>query len=240
MGTTTPDRHLGDMRPGNSFGDQALINGGTVRSAAAVAPERVEILRLTRDGCRSLEFLSLWEVHRAAPMVGPGCCGPAPGHSCPHHLLPKGRSALVAGVAHAYRALMELARPDLTPDQCWELLTVAHVGRLALSVRALPMIFPVRYAVDGDSVAISLGRHGLPTASVHDAVVAFAVDEIDPSAGVGWMVQMQGRARLFDTDQAPVDPEPAPGAQVVRLIPGTVTGSRFTFPPYAGTPLAIP
>ena len=102
---------------------------------------------------------------------------------------------------------MELARPDLTPDQCWELLTVAHVGRLALSVRALPMIFPVRYAVDGDSVAISLGRHGLPAASVHDAVVAFAVDEIDPSAGVGWMVQMQGRARLFDTDQAPVDPE---------------------------------
>ena len=52
------------MRPGNSFGEQALINEGAVRSATVVALERVETLRLTRDA-----FRSLWEEHPGASMV---------------------------------------------------------------------------------------------------------------------------------------------------------------------------
>ena len=52
------------MRPGNSFGEQALINEGAVRSATVVALERVETLRLTRD-----EFVALWEEHPGASMV---------------------------------------------------------------------------------------------------------------------------------------------------------------------------
>jgi len=52
------------MRPGNSFGEQALINEGAVRSATVVALERVETLRLTRD-----EFRSLWEEHPGASIV---------------------------------------------------------------------------------------------------------------------------------------------------------------------------
>jgi len=135
---------------------------------------------------------------------------------------------------------MDHARPDLTPDQCWELLAQAGVGRLALSIRALPMILPVRYTVDGESVVIDLGRRGLPAASVHDAVVAFAVDEIDASAGSGWMVQMQGQARLLPLDPMTAEPGGADDSQVIGLAPGTVTGTRFTFQPYAGTPLASP
>ncbi len=52
------------MRPGNSFGEQALISDGAVRSATVVALERVETLRLTRD-----EFRALWEEHPGASMV---------------------------------------------------------------------------------------------------------------------------------------------------------------------------
>lgn len=52
------------MRPGNSFGEQALISEGAVRSATVVALERVETLRLTRD-----EFRSLWEEHPGASIV---------------------------------------------------------------------------------------------------------------------------------------------------------------------------
>lgn len=52
------------MRPGNSFGEQALINEGAIRSATVVALERVETLRLTRD-----EFVALWEEHPGASMV---------------------------------------------------------------------------------------------------------------------------------------------------------------------------
>ena len=59
---------------------------------------------------------------------------------------------------------MEGADDDLSRAECWELLASASVGRLALSIRALPLILPVRYAVDDASVAISLGRNGMPTA----------------------------------------------------------------------------
>ena len=52
------------MRPGNSFGEQALINDGAVRSATVVALERVETLRLTRDA-----FNSLWEEHPGASLM---------------------------------------------------------------------------------------------------------------------------------------------------------------------------
>ena len=52
------------MRPGNSFGEQALINEGAVRSATVVALERVETMRLTRD-----DFRALWEEHPGASMV---------------------------------------------------------------------------------------------------------------------------------------------------------------------------
>jgi nitroimidazol reductase NimA-like FMN-containing flavoprotein (pyridoxamine 5'-phosphate oxidase superfamily) len=85
---------------------------------------------------------------------------------------------------------------DLSSAACWALLATASVGRIALSIRAMPMIVPMRYRVDDGSVAISLGRPGLPVATVHDAVVAFAVDDIDQGSATGWMVQMQGRARL--------------------------------------------
>ena len=52
------------MRPGNSFGEQALISDGAVRSATVVALERVDTLRLTRD-----EFRALWEENPGASMV---------------------------------------------------------------------------------------------------------------------------------------------------------------------------
>ena len=131
---------------------------------------------------------------------------------------------------------MDRSGPDLTSATCWELLATATVGRLALSVRALPTIVPVRYQVEDASVAISLGRPGLPVATVHDAVVAFAVDAIDQATATGWMVQMQGRARLAPSpSRAPSadGPDTAPADQVLVLVPGTVTGHRFTLGPFA-------
>ena len=47
---------------------------------------------------------------------------------------------------------------ELIPEnRCWELLTTVSVGRLALSVRALPVILPVQYYLDGRRLAICLG-----------------------------------------------------------------------------------
>jgi len=131
---------------------------------------------------------------------------------------------------------MERSDAELTSAECWELLARSSVGRLALSIRALPIILPVRYVVDDASVAISLGRFGMPAATVHDSVVAFAVDHIDEVEDQGWIVQMQGRARLALPGSAPVGPGPVDTGQLVRLVPGTVSGHRFSLG--TGTPIA--
>jgi len=52
------------MGPGNSFGEQALINAGAVRSATVVALEQVETMRLARG-----EFRQLWAEHPGASLV---------------------------------------------------------------------------------------------------------------------------------------------------------------------------
>jgi len=94
------------------------------------------------------------------------------------------------------------------------------------------MILPVRYVVDDASVAISLGALGMPAAAVQDSVVAFAVDRIDDSSATGWMVQMQARAQVAPAASAAGDADGRSADLVVRLVPGTLAGHRFTLRPF--------
>ena len=87
------------------------------------------------------------------------------------------------------------------------MLATASVGRLALSVRALPLIVPVQYYLDGRRLALCLGHHELPERALDETVVAFAADSIDPVTRSGWSVQVQGRSVIsrglrIDTDSA--------------------------------------
>ena len=52
------------LRPGEVFGEQALIGEGSHRSATVVALERTDTLRLTKS-----DFESLWESHPGATMT---------------------------------------------------------------------------------------------------------------------------------------------------------------------------
>ena len=83
---------------------------------------------------------------------------------------------------------------DLIPEEeCWQLLASASVGRVALSIHALPAILPVQYYLDGRKLALCLGHRELPERSLN-AVVAFAADAIDPISRSGWAIQVQGRS----------------------------------------------
>jgi len=68
------------------------------------------------------------------------------------------------------------------------------VGRLVLSVRALPLIVPVQYCLDGRRLAICLGHLELPERSLDETIIAFTADSIDPVTRSGWSVQVQGRS----------------------------------------------
>jgi len=127
----------------------------------------------------------------------------------------------------------------LSERDCWELLATVSVGRLALSVRALPMILPVQYHLDGRRLAVCLGHHGLPERALDGTIVAFAADSIDPVTRSGWSVQVQGRSvipRGLRIDTACDSPSPA--AQVVEIEPGMISGHRMRLCPFIDTLLA--
>jgi Pyridoxamine 5'-phosphate oxidase len=121
---------------------------------------------------------------------------------------------------------------SLIPEQrCWELLASASVGRVALSIRALPAIVPVQYYLDGRTLAVCLGHRELPDRALN-AVVAFAADAIDPQTRSGWSVQVLGRAVI--PRQLRIDADCGwPGAgQVVRIEPEIISGYRMHLCPF--------
>ena len=115
---------------------------------------------------------------------------------------------------------------DLIPEpECWELLASASVGRIALSIRALPAIFPVQYHLSGRNLMVCLGHHQLPGRALN-AVVAFAADAIDPASRSGWSVQVQGQASVARQPMADDFCGQPTAGQVVQIEPGTISGHR--------------
>jgi len=115
----------------------------------------------------------------------------------------------------------------LSEQRCWELLATASAGRLALSVRALPVIVPVQYYLDGRRLAVCLGHHELPEQALDGTIVAFAADSIDPVTRSGWLIQGQGRSiiprgLLLDTDCGTPT-----AAQVVHIELARISGQRM-------------
>jgi uncharacterized protein len=73
----------------------------------------------------------------------------------------------------------------LIPEQeCWELLASTAVGRVTLSIGALPAILPVQYHLNGHTLLVCLGHRELPERALN-TVVAFAADAIDPPTRSG-------------------------------------------------------
>lgn len=124
---------------------------------------------------------------------------------------------------------------ELTAAECWRLLRMHEVGRLAVSITDHPDIFPVNYVVDGESVVFRTGPGTKLAASVLGRGVAFEIDGYDPVAGDAWSVVIKGKARqvehmieYFEADDLPLFPwHASPKPDIVRIEPGEVTGRRF-------------
>ena len=89
----------------------------------------------------------------------------------------------------------------LAPATCLELLSTQRIGRLGLSVGALPVVHPVNFVLDGERVLVRTGVGSKLSAALRGAVVCFEVDDIDPTGTTGWSVLVTGRAHeLQDED----------------------------------------
>lgn len=82
----------------------------------------------------------------------------------------------------------------LTRTECLELLRASHLGRVGVSVDALPVILPVQYAMLDDDVVFRTGVGTKLDAALQNNVVAFEIDSVDPLYHRGWSVVVTGRA----------------------------------------------
>ncbi len=80
---------------------------------------------------------------------------------------------------------------------CHRLLAQGSVGRLALSVRALPVVLPVNYLLVDEGILIRTGAGTKLDAACDGAVVAFEIDGVDIVSHTGWSVLVQGTARVL-------------------------------------------
>jgi hypothetical protein len=111
-----------------------------------------------------------------------------------------------------------------SPEECLAALRVASVGRISLTVGALPIIVPVPFAIDGNAIAMQLRAGSDVLGRVRGAVIAFEAGTFDPPSGEGWTVHAQGVADVIES----MPPRPA---HTVMLDPTGLSGYRYRLMP---------
>jgi nitroimidazol reductase NimA-like FMN-containing flavoprotein (pyridoxamine 5'-phosphate oxidase superfamily) len=96
--------------------------------------------------------------------------------------------------------------------ECLRLLDGRRVGRIAGTFGALPVVLPVEYAMDGESIVLETGRSTTLGFATAGAVVAFEVDNLHEHGHSGWTVMVTGVA-----EEVPDGPE---RERLRTLLPG--------------------
>jgi uncharacterized protein len=87
---------------------------------------------------------------------------------------------------------------ELGVDQCLARLRTVRLGRVGVSVGALPAILPVSFALVDEGIVFRTAPGSKLRAAVAGNVVAFEADEADVGRGVAWSVLVVGQACEVD------------------------------------------
>jgi uncharacterized protein len=122
----------------------------------------------------------------------------------------------------------------LDREACLRLLRSHTVGRLGALSGGRPIVLPINYAMDDDSVVFRTAAGTKLSAAVRGAPVAFEIDHADPLWQTGWSVMVSGWAEevidpeaIERLEELPLRPW-APGAKEhwVSVNPEGITGRR--------------
>jgi nitroimidazol reductase NimA-like FMN-containing flavoprotein (pyridoxamine 5'-phosphate oxidase superfamily) len=123
----------------------------------------------------------------------------------------------------------------LDEDEARELLGIGGVGRVGITIGALPAIFPVNYRVIDGAIVFRTSPGSKMSAAAAGAVVAFEVDDYQLADRSGWSVLAVGPAEIvhdlavtFDVLDAGLEPL-ADGNRltIVRIEPTFISGRRI-------------
>lgn len=125
---------------------------------------------------------------------------------------------------------------DLSREECLALLARGTLGRLAGISGGRPFVFPVNYALDGETIVFRTAP-GTKLTGAGFGRVAFEIDGMDEQSRTGWSVIVQGVAseitEAVDVRSAKIrelDLQPwVPGTQPhwVAIDPESMTGRRL-------------
>jgi uncharacterized protein len=122
----------------------------------------------------------------------------------------------------------------LDRDECLRLLASQPVGRVAVVVDASPMIFPVNYTLDGESIVFRSDAGSKVSGATSGFHMSFEIDSIDDVLHTAWSVVVNGVGRevVDGTELArlrALELRPwasGPKTHWVRIQPETITGRR--------------
>ncbi len=134
--------------------------------------------------------------------------------------------------------LLQTTPWDVLPtSECLVGLRSQRIGRIALSVDALPAVLPVYFVLDDNAVAFRTRSGGVLDRHCRNTVVAFEVDSHDAARREGWSVMLVGTANVLGTSTefaeltAELDRIGAPAGDVlIRIEPGSLTGRALSPP----------
>ena len=123
----------------------------------------------------------------------------------------------------------------LDRDECLRLLATATLGRVGITVGALPVVLPINFRLVDERIVFRTGIGTKLDAATRNAVVAFEADDIEPFSHTGWSVVVTGEARevtepdeLGDLKAANI-PRWAPSAdgRVIAVSTTMISGRRI-------------
>ena len=122
---------------------------------------------------------------------------------------------------------------ELEPAECWELLRVREVGRVAYVDERGPMVVPVTYVSSEGSVLFRVAPYSDLARHLPDRPAALETDDFDYFTRSGWSVVLRGTVEtVMSEDLPPTEDRPTPWAEgerslYLRLTADSVTGRRL-------------
>ena len=119
---------------------------------------------------------------------------------------------------------------ELDKAECLELLASHQVGRVAYCDDLGPVVLPVNYVLDLDTLLLRVSPHSTLARNLRSAPASFEVDEFDDYNESGWSVLVRGDAAYVDAAELP-DEDNRPFAWAegdrslhIRITPHDITG----------------
>ena len=131
----------------------------------------------------------------------------------------------------------------LEETEALRLLAHGEIGRVGVTMGALPAIFPVNYRLIDGCVVFRSSPGSKLSAAASGAVVAFEVDDYNAADRSGWSVLVVGPSEVvhdldvtFKTLEAGLEPYvDGPRGAIIRIEPTFVSGRRIVHQPTLDT-----